>query len=192
MINRHISFCSSTSCKGYGRSPETTMVIFRCPYVDTQIIIIPRSVDLLYQLGFSVLISNTPSVNYGIDVVGAINTHLYGILSINLFPFSAISSSVISIDSRLNLSHYTLYIQINRFFLSVICSSSHISCYDGSAFLHTIVNINRIAHHEVLVAGGIELREDRSTLHLIQSLGTISESSSFQGSRIDDCNHRSW
>ena len=168
------------------------MVIWRCPYVDTQICIIPCSFYLLYQLGLAILIGNTPSVNYGIDIIGGISTHLYGILAINLNPFSAISSCVSSIDGRLNLSHNTLYIQIYRTILGSICSGSNMSGYDGSTFLHTIGYINRIAHHEVLVAGGIERRVDRRTLHIIQSLGTISELISIQGCRVDDCNHRGW
>ena len=115
MIKRNITFCLSTSGKGYGRSPETTMVIWRCPYTDTQVFIIPCSIYLLYQLSLAIFIGNTPSINYGIDIIGAVNTYLHGILAINLCPFSAIISSVSSIDSRLNLSHNTLYIQIYRF-----------------------------------------------------------------------------
>ena len=120
MINRFITVCT-TSGKWYGRSPETTIVVRRSPYVDTQIFIIPCSIYLLYQLGLAIFIGNTPSINYGIDIIGTINTHLHGILAINLCPFSAISSSVISIDSRLNLSHYSLNEHLYRFFLGLIC-----------------------------------------------------------------------
>ena len=142
--------------------------------------IIPCSIYLLYQLSLAIFIGNTPSINYGIDIIGAVNTYLHGILTINLFPFSAISSSVSSIDSRLNLSHNTLYIQINRIIRSFFSIGSNVSCDDRSTFLHTIGNKGRITHHKVLVISGIELREDGSTLHIIQCLGTITELISIQ------------
>lgn len=47
MINRFITICT-TSGKRNGRSPETTIVVRRSPYVDTQIFIIPCSIYLLY------------------------------------------------------------------------------------------------------------------------------------------------